>query len=144
MKKKKIELNFYINYNDEIKEIAYTFNNDFPSSFFEDSPSGSYNAYFGDIVAFMNCFVIFLDNASGGAGEIIGHVNDLSINDLMALIGNSETVNLELVLKTEKPDTSKIAEINKKIKSKSRNWKTVKILKRLKSLKRYRIVKRLK
>jgi len=82
--------------------------------------------------------------------ETIGHVNNISIEELKSMVGSSaENINLVLVLKyyeIEKPDASKIADINKKQlkKSKSNDWKTVKILKRLKALERYRIHKRLK
>ena len=107
--KKKIELTFNMG-----AKITKEFDADFPS-FYENGPTQPYGAFNGDIVAFLNKFSIYLGNTSGENGEVIGHANDFYYSDLSALIGNSETVNLALVLKTEKPDTSKIPEINKKI-----------------------------
>ena len=80
---------------------------------------------------------IGLSDGSTSDAEKIGHVNNLSNSEFSA-----STLFLEFVLESdevEKPDIRKKLE-----KSKSRDWKTVKMLKRIKSLKRYRIVKRLK
>jgi len=109
--KKKIELAFT---DFEGEELTKDFDENF-STFYENELSEGYVASNGDIVAFRNHFSIYLENAQGVSAERIGHVNDFSYSDLKALIGNSETVNLEFVLKTEKPDTSKkVTEINKK------------------------------
>jgi len=96
--------------------MVYNFNNVFPSFYQDNDNLGSYNAYYGDILAFKDRFYIMLLDSSANGGEVIGNVNEFpSYEDLMDLIGNLETINLEFVLKTEKPDTNKIAEINLKI-----------------------------
>ena len=110
--KKKIELTFKVN--DE--ELTYYFNDVFPPFYQDDDNLGSYDASYGDILAFNDRFYIMLVDSSASGAEVIGNVNEFSsYDDLMALIGNSGTINLEFVLKTEKPDTNKIAEINIKI-----------------------------
>ena len=76
--------------------------------------------------------------------EKIGNINGFIFYDLesASLYDDSDYLNLQLIFKSdeiEKPDAKKKLE-----KSKSNDWKTIKILKRLKGLKRYRIVKKLK
>jgi len=136
--KKKYRINFW----DNIWEIESHFNETFPSVYKTVPSRYSCNFTNGDIVTDIQDIIIKAYKKNRYSAETIGHVNNFSLSELKTLSGGSQYINLELVLECndiEKPDTNKIME-----KSKSRNWKTVKILKRLKALKRYRIVKRLK
>jgi len=135
LNEKKIEITFEI-YN--LFLLSY-FNENFPSFYKTDLPRGCRFTN-GDMLGFKSVISIETDSGSANNAEIIGHVNNFSNNELKSLVGNSQFVNLELVLESdeikkpdttkeeqsekpdttkeeeiEKPDKSKIAEINKKI-----------------------------
>jgi len=136
LKEKNIILTFFIS----PKVIWLEFNETF-TSFYETLNKRGYPNKIGDIMVTLERIDIeehiFKNDYSGV--EIIGNVKNISVSKFESLVGEeADTIDLELVL-VEKPDASK-----KLKKSKSSDWKTLQILKRLKALKRYRIMKRLK
>jgi len=123
-------------YNREEYLYFFVSEDTFPS-LYKTKPSNDYRTKHGDIYADKDLFEITEENAYGQEGEIIEYVYNFTISELNSLSGNSRKVDLEFVLESD--------EIEKKLKKyKSSDWKTVKILKKLKALKRYRIMKKLK
>jgi len=121
--------------------MYFTFNPTF-SSFYDTELSSSHSITEGDIVAFKDKLEIedrSLLSAINGA-EKIGYAYNFYISEIKNKIGDtSNNVELEFVLESDD-----IKKPNKNKKSKSIDWKTMKINKTLKELKRYRIVKRQK
>jgi len=118
---KKIELIIEL-YSNCLRWAADSDNNFF--SFLKTSPTEVPSFGVGDMVAGINEFIIVITNFQFGKKQKIGClIEDLSYDSLLNLAKyNNETnkklINLELVLKEDeikKPDTTKIAEINKKI-----------------------------
>jgi len=121
--------------------MYFTFNPTF-SSFYDTELSSSHSITEGDIVAFKDKLEIedrtSIEESDGA--EKIGYVNKFHISEIKNKIGDtSNNVELEFVLESDD-----IKKPNKNKKSKSIDWKTMKINKTLKELKRYRIVKRQK
>jgi len=129
--------NIKINFNVDEESLYILVNNNAFPSLYKTKPTNDYKLQHGDIYADMDLFEITEENGYGQEGEVIGYVYNFAISELNSLSGNSNKVELEFVLESD--------EIEKKLKKyKSSDWKTVKILKKLKALKRYRIAKKLK
>jgi len=115
-KNKKIEVNFKVDY----MFVNFQYNNDTFPSLVKTEPTESINIKPGDILANMKHFFIVTyvpnNNTAYSIYYKIGHVDEFSRPGLNPILNISKYLNLEFVLEEiEKPDATKIAEINKKI-----------------------------
>jgi len=116
-KKKKIEVAFKVDYFD----VIFQYNNDTFPSLVKTGPTETLTIKAGDILANMEYFFIvtlvpYSNNATYSIYHKIGHVDEFSRPGLNPILNIGKYLNLEFVLEEiEKPDATKIAEINKKI-----------------------------
>ena len=115
-KNKKIEVNFTVDY----FAVNFQYNNDTFPSLVKTESLELIDIKAGDILANKKHFLIYTQVSYGNViysnNHKIGHIDEFSRPGLNPILNFGEYLNLEFVLEEiEKPDATKIAEINKKI-----------------------------